>query len=147
LTVSKTLVECCREPDVAVTVMVDVVGWRGGGVELVDDPLPHPESALKPIAAAAIATKIGHFRRFRQPMQHRTVASTALDENGIALRCNAAADVVVAMVSAVETAPRVGVTVAGEKLQVTPEGRPEQLNETAVSKPFAGVTEMEPVAL
>ena len=34
-----------------------------------------------------------------------------------------------------------GVTVAGEKLQVAPVGRPEQLKVVAEAKPFAGATE------
>jgi len=33
-----------------------------------------------------------------------------------------------------------GVTVAGAKLHVAPTGRPEQVNETAESNPFTGVT-------
>jgi len=116
-------------------------------VEFADDPPPHPESAPKPMAAAAMATRMGHCRRFLQPMQHRTVASTAPDENGSALRGNAAADALAVMVNAVETGAPEGVTVAGEKLQVTPEGKPEQENETAVWNPFAGVTETELVPL
>lgn len=43
----------------------------------------------------------------------------------------------------VETDAPDGVTVAGEKLHDAPGGNPEQLNETAESNPFSGVTEVE----
>jgi hypothetical protein len=46
----------------------------------------------------------------------------------------------VVTVSVVEAAPPEGITVAGEKLHDTPEGNPEQLNETAEANPFVGVT-------
>jgi hypothetical protein len=48
----------------------------------------------------------------------------------------AAADTVSVVV---EATPLDGVTVAGEKLQVTPGGNPEQSNETAELNPFSGV--------
>jgi hypothetical protein len=41
----------------------------------------------------------------------------------------------------VVAAPPDSVTVAGEKLHDAPEGNPEQLNETAESNPFSGVTD------
>jgi hypothetical protein len=50
-------------------------------------------------------------------------------------------------VSVVVAAVPAGVTVAGEKLQDAPEGRPEQLNVTAELKPLAGVIDIAVVAL
>lgn len=41
--------------------------------------------------------------------------------------------------------PPDGVTEAGEKLQVTPEGRPEQLKVVAEAKPFCGAMEITAV--
>jgi len=140
------LAECCRAPAAAVTVIVEVVGWWGGGVLPPDPPLPQAVSKLKPIAAAAIKTKINRRRLFRQPMQQRIAASAALEKRP-GLRRNAATDAGVAIVSVVETAAPEGVTVFGEKAQDAPEGSPEQLNEIVELKPFAGVTETVNVPL
>jgi len=43
-------------------------------------------------------------------------------------------------VSVVVAAAPDGVTVVGEKLHEAPDGKPEQLNETAEANPFCGVT-------
>ena len=45
-------------------------------------------------------------------------------------------------VSEVVATPPLGVTVAGAKVHVTPEGRPEQLKVVADANPFCGVTEI-----
>jgi hypothetical protein len=50
-----------------------------------------------------------------------------MGNSGRELRCRAASAVVVLTVSVVDAASPEGVTVAGEKLQVAPDGRPEQL--------------------
>ena len=81
--------------------------------------------------------------RLFQPMQHTSAASAPIGNSGLRGRRKAAIEAEVVTVSVVETAAPEGVTVAGEKLHDAPEGSPEQLNETAASKPFAGVTEME----
>lgn len=60
---------------------------------------------------------------------------------------NAGVVVEVVSVSVVEAAAPDGVTVVGEKLHADPEGNPEQANETAELKPFAGVTETAVVPL
>jgi hypothetical protein len=85
-------------------------------------------------------------RRFLQLRQHKTPASAAPGIRGFPFLWNAAVVVDVATVSVVDVVLG-GVTVAGEKLHDAPEGNPEQANETAELKPFAGVTETVVVAL
>ena len=63
------------------------------------------------------------------------------------MRRNAAVVAAVVTVSVVEVTAPDGVTVAGAKLHDAPEGNPEQLNETAESNPFSGVTEIAAVPL
>ena len=46
----------------------------------------------------------------------------------------------VVTVRVVEAATPEGLTVAGEKMQAAPEGKPEQLNVTAAWKPLTGAT-------
>src|ERR1700676_1368832 len=136
-------VECCSEPAVAVTVMVEVVGWWGGGVEFAAPP--QAVSAARPKAPARIRTRIDRRRLFFQPMQQRIAARAAPDESGPGLRWSAAEDALEAMVSVVEASVAEGAKVGGEKVQDDPEGRPEQANETMELKPSAGVTAMEAV--
>ena len=81
-----------------------------------------------------------------RPKQHSVAVSSASGGSGPERRWRAAVVAEVAIVSVVDVVPG-GVTVAGEKLHFAPAGRPEQLNETAESKPFAGVTVIVAVPL
>jgi hypothetical protein len=120
-------------PDVAVMVTVEVVACF--------DDAPHPESMPKPTVVTANASMICTLRRFLNPKKQRAIANVASGNNGLELWRRAA--VVVAalvIVTVVEAAPAVGVTVAGLKAHVAPAGSPEHANVTAPLKPFCGVT-------
>ena len=126
------------------TVMVYVADWGADNAPLVFT-LPHPLSKPSPIAPTAISGRTWTSRRLFQPMQHTTAASALSGINGLAGRRFDVIEAVVVTVSVVEAAPPEGVTVAGAKLHVAPEGSPEQLNEIGELKPYAGVTEIEVV--
>jgi hypothetical protein len=100
-----------------------------------------------PIAPTTISGRIWASRRLFQPILHTRAASALIGRSGPAWRRKAAIDAEVVTVSVVDAAPPEGVTVCGKKLHVAPEGRPEQLKETAESNPFSGVTEIEVVPL
>jgi hypothetical protein len=142
-TVSVNVAVCCSDPDVAVTVTVDVTAVDpppppdGPPPE---DPLPHAVRMLRVIRPTAKSAKSCRRRRFLRPMQQKAAANSASGNNGLDWRCRAAADAGAVTVSVVDVVPG-GVTVAGEKLHDAPAGRPEQANETAESKPPTGVTE------
>jgi hypothetical protein len=68
----------------------------------------------------------------------RTTAERAIGNGGLLPRRLAVVEALTARV--LETVPVDGFTLAGEKLYVTPAGRPEQLSETGASNPFDGVT-------
>lgn len=123
----------CIEPLVAITETVDVVAEIGNTSE------PQPVHRLSPTATPASSSRCKP-RRFFQPKQQNAIASTEPGNNGLWLRWRAAVVGAVVTVSVVEAAPPEGITVAGEKLHDTPEGNPEQLNETAEANPFVGVT-------
>lgn len=141
-TVSLNVAVCCTwlapDPDVPVTVTVAVTG---GGVE-DDPPPPQPVKRLSPITLTASRISNCTLRRFFQPSKQSAAASVAPGKSGLELGRTAAvvADVVTVSVVVAAAVP-FGVTVAGEKLHDAPVGSPEQVNETAVSKPFCGVTD------
>jgi hypothetical protein len=120
---------------------------KGGGVE--DPPLPpHPLSKPNPAMLTASRSSICRRRRFFQPMQQKAAANAASGNSGRRSRCSAA-DVAVAdtVTVVVAVAPPEGVTVAGEKVHVSPAGNCEQVNETAEAKPPCGITETVMVPL
>lgn len=129
------MVLCCKIPDVAVTVIFEVV------VTGIDDevPPPHPLIRLKPSAhmVSRQITWAGH--RFFRPRQKSPTARTVKGNTVRLLSCMAAAARVVT-VTVVFAMPVDGVTVAGEKLHVAPDGSPEQVKEVAALNPPDGVT-------
>ena len=138
-TVREMVAVCCRVPEVAVTVIVEVTGW------VMPPPLPpepepelpppQPMSRPSPIVQTARIDRVCRRRIFLKPRQNRTAAS-AVGNRGCRLLRRAAVVVEVAIVSVVGADAPEGLTVAGEKLHEAPEGRPEQLKETAELKPF-----------
>jgi len=76
-TVSENVVECGSEPDVAVTVTVEVTGWIGGAVVV---PLLLPQQPLSrpsPMKATVSSKSSWMRRRFLQPKPHKRAASAA----------------------------------------------------------------------
>lgn len=113
-------------------VIVDVVGCDG------EDPPPHPISW--PQTKTPAATKRKNRIRCRRKRRQQSIA--AIEVTGISGKefCFiklALLDVLT--VSVVVAATPDGVTIAGEKAQVAPAGKPEQVNEAEESKPFCGV--------
>ena len=89
----------CNEPDVAVTVMVEVVGaWVETGVEL------HPTSRLAPSAPAASSRSNFMPRRFLKPSKHSVSASVVTGTPRCPLLCSDAVIIGEAIVSTVVTA-------------------------------------------
>jgi hypothetical protein len=142
-TVSEKAVVCRSDPDVAVTVTIEVTGCGGADEPFEDPPPPHPLSGHK-AAALTINSKISWKRdRLFQKTQRSPIARSERGSNGLGPCLRAAAVVDTVIVTVVETGEPDGVTIAGEKLQAVPAGSPEQLNETAASKPLSGVTDIE----
>ena len=146
MTVSEMVVACESAPDVAVMVTVEVTGVGGGGPE---DPPPPPQPLRKPKPAALSdkSKSISRRRSFLNPNPQYAMAKADPGSIGNSLRrcCAVAAEVVT--VTDVDVVPG-GVTLAGEKLQVAPAGRPEeQAKETAEAKPPCGASEMVAVPL
>lgn len=147
-TVSKKVVLCDSDPDVAVTVMVVVTGCEPPPPPpLAEAPPPHPLNRLKPATLTTSNRSICKRRRFLKPKQNKTAASAETGRNGLESRWSFAVVVNVLTVSIVEVVPG-GVTVGGEKLHDAPAGNPDvQLKETEESKPLAGVIEIVVVPL
>jgi hypothetical protein len=126
---------CCVDPDVAITLTVEVVLFR------LAEP-PHPESRVAPRNAAAITTSRNRrLCRHLNPMKQSTAASVVAGKlpgkPGREFSCRTLAEAGVLTVRDVVTAivPD-GVTLAGEKLQDAPEGNPEQLKVVIELNPF-----------
>jgi hypothetical protein len=139
--VSKKEVECCRDPDVAFTVMVyvaDCVPPPPPPPPEVDPPPPQLLSKPRP-PTLITSSNSSKRRRFLKPKQHKAAVNTARGNSGRELRCRAASAVVVLIVSVVVAAAPEGVTIAGEKLHAAPDGNPEQVNETLEVNPDSGV--------
>jgi hypothetical protein len=81
-------------------------------------------------------------------MKQIATANAASGKSGCRFPCSIAdVAVVVTVTVVVAAAGLAGVTVAGEKLHVSPAGNPEQANETAEVNPPCGVTETVAVPL
>jgi len=146
LTVSEMVVACESAPDVAVMVTVEVTGVGGGGPEDPPPP-PQPLRKSKPAALSDKTKSISRRRRFLNLNPQSAMAKADPGSIGNPLRrcCAVAAEVVT--VTDVDVVPG-GVTLAGEKLQVAPAGRPEeQAKETAEAKPPCGASEIVAVPL
>jgi hypothetical protein len=157
-TVNVTVVVCTSEPDVAVTVIVDVpagVPVGGGGVEL----LPHPAMVIAS-SAATVMNVAGAKRRCRlflpkkinpnkivanarvQSANCGVIRGARLAEGGKAPRA------VVAMERVVVAAVAPGVTLVGLNVALDADGNPEAEKEIAFGKPpVAGVAEIVKVAV
>jgi hypothetical protein len=123
--VSENVVECASEPEVAVTVTVEVTGAG------VDAPPPHPPRKPNPAALTASSIKNSNRRRFLHPRQQIASARVVPGSSEFDLWRSAAVVAAVVRVTVAEVAPG-GVTLAGEKLQEAPAGKPdEQLKVTA----------------
>ena len=136
-TVIEMVEVCCNEPDVAVTVIVEVVALRA---EINAAP-PQPFIVHSPIPLAASSTITNRRRRFLNPKQKSATARTDPGNRGPDAGWIAAAVVEAFNVSIDEAGAPGGVTVGGEKLHEVPEGNPEQVNETAELNPLTGETE------
>jgi hypothetical protein len=149
--VSEKVVVCeSVVPDVAVTVTVDVTGCEPPPPPPppVEEPAPPPQLVSRPRLATLTASSRStcKHRRFFQPKQHSATARAEPGSNGRDSRWSVAELAIVFTVSVVDVVPG-GITVNGEKLHEAPEGKPEQLKETAESNPFVGVTVAEIVPL
>lgn len=126
--------DCCRDPDVAVTVIMAVVAVGECGV----DCAPQPLSRLSPIMLTVNSNSICIRRRFFHPKQHKRAARAASGNSGRPPWPRVEADVEEAVSVRVDcTLPfALGVIEVGESVAVTPAGRPETLRLTAELKLF-----------
>jgi hypothetical protein len=134
-------VVCERDPELAVTVTVYVVGFSVAVLEELDS-VPQPAIAARQTSSDTDNRADGMCRRRLQPNQANARARVPVDvpvhsEGRPRLT---AEDVVVDMVSEVCAGPPLGVTVAGTKAHESEEGRPEHVNATGWLKPLTGVT-------
>lgn len=135
---------CDSEPEVAVTVMVEVTGEEPPPP---GDPAPHPVSRPMPAKLTASSKSTGRLRRFLQTRQHNAIARADPGSNGRLLRWSAAVVAAVLTVNVVNETPAGVGTVSAEKLHVAPAGNPAQVNETLELKPFSSCTVIVVVAL
>jgi hypothetical protein len=145
-TVREMVAVCCRGPEVAVTVIVEVTGWELLPPEPELEPPPQPLRRARLMLQTVKSNSALRRRRFLMPRQNR-IAASAVGNRGCRLLRSAAVVADVAIVRVVEDAAPDGVTVAGEKLHDAPEGRPAQANVTAELNPFCGVIEIDAVPL
>lgn len=138
-TVTAKVVVCISEPDMPVTVTVEVTTAREALVANVAPP--HPFNRHRPATLTTRSNSICRPRRFFQPKKHSATASTDPGNSGLESWCKAAAVVDVVTLSAVEAGAPDGATVGGEKIHDTPAGNPAQLSETGALNPFSGITE------
>jgi hypothetical protein len=89
---------------------------------------------------ATASTSICKPRRFRQPKQHREIASAEPGNNALEPEREACCTGVVVIVSVDEAIEPEGVTVDGEKVHDAHEGNPAQVREVSAANPFCGVT-------
>lgn len=138
---------CTSDPEVAVTVTVEITG--GGGDDLLpEDPPLHPLSKPNPATLTPSSNTSCTLLLFRNPMKKSTPASAASGKSGCRFLCKLA-DVVAVVTVKVVVAAAVpdGVTVAGEKLHASPAGSPEHANETAETNNPCGEIEIVAVPL
>jgi hypothetical protein len=130
--------ECVRSPEVAVTETEEVV--------VPPPPLGIGLLLLQPVIQFIVkmhtivnVSPCRNLRLRRRPAMHRTVAaSDAPGQKGFRSGVIRAEVAAVAMDSVVMAAADAGVTLAGEKVQLAPPGRPEHAKETAEPNPFSG---------
>jgi hypothetical protein len=142
------LTECCTDPEVAVTVMVEVTGvFPPPPLLPVLLPLPpHPVvSSAKPRTAAGSRRAMVSLR-LRLKAKSKTEAKIAPLPHGRERRWRAAL-VELAVTVRVVVAAAGGVTLAGAKLQLIPAGRLEHEKAMDWLNPFCGVTVSARVAL
>ena len=131
---------CDSEPEVAVTVRVDVTGC-----EFCPPPPPEPEPPLpQPVSKGSITanttiTSGRLLKRRRKPIHPRASATEVTGANGNRVWFLLIALAGTAMVI-VEELP--GVTALGEKLHDAPVGSPEQANDTEPVNPSVPLTVM-----
>ena len=129
-TVTWSWMVCVTLPLAAVTTTLEVVA-----VALL--LLLQPESCATPIAPAISTRARKSPRRFFHPRKQRAIANVAPPARKGLERCRRAALLPSVSVRAVEALwPFVGVTVAGLKLQVSVDGRVEQVNVVAELNPY-----------
>lgn len=136
LTVSWKVAVCESDPDVPVTVTVDVTGCDPPEPPTLD-VAPHPLSRPRPATLTASSRSICQRRRFLNPKQHSTAASAEAGSSGMECLCIAADVAEVDTVSVVYETPAGVGTVSKEKLHAAPVGSPEQANETLESNPYS----------
>ena len=134
-------------PDVAVTVTVLVpagVPRLLGGLEAL--PPPHP-IAIPPMPSNSVRHRSAGNRFFLRKKSRPSARTVPPPANGHVIRFSLVAAVVAMVIVVVTAVVPLGVTVAGEKLQVASAGRPEQAKVTAALKPLTGVTDRPTVPL
>jgi hypothetical protein len=135
--VSDKAVDCCCDPDVAVTVTVENTGV--GPLLMLSAPLPPPQPEIRPSAAMATHMR-SRWRRLRRLFQPTTQSVSARvvvpDKMGRLFGRIAPVSVSAVTVNVVLPPFAPGVIVAGLKAQEAPTGSPEQENETAELNPF-----------
>jgi hypothetical protein len=110
------------------------VAWTGE-VVFAPQPVQRPTPNM-----ATASTSICKPRRFRQPKQHREIASAEPGNNALVPEREASCIGVVVIVSVDEAIEPEGVTVDGEKVHDAHEGNAEQVREVSAANPFCGVT-------
>jgi hypothetical protein len=107
--------------------MMLTVAWMeaAGDVELIELVLPQPEQMPAPTAKPASTSNCDRRRRPR-PKQQTDAAIADPGKKGLGLPLLEEVSGALAMVMVEVAGPLVVATVAGEKLQDTPAGRPEQ---------------------
>ena len=121
---------CCTVPADAVTAKVDVVAFC---------EVPHPVNiAPRPIATVSRTATALRLRGAAHPKQQPASRRPLVQGRPPLRRLTAVKPE--ATVIVVVAAPPCGVTVAGEKLQVTSAGKPEHAKEICSAKPSCGVT-------
>jgi hypothetical protein len=144
-TVSVNVAVWCSVPEVAVTVTVEVTGCDPPPPPPPPDPAPpHPPSTPNPTPSS---TSINNLRRFLNPKQQTTTASAAPGNSAPEPRRISAAVEEVATVNVVVLTPAGVGAVKVVKLQVAPNGSPEQANNTFPLNPPSSCTVIVDVPL
>ena len=148
VTVKENVAACITEPAVAVTVTVVVVGVPGpeDGEPLLDCVVV--ELFEQPTNTVSTSTTSGSnvirrpWRSFLLRTSNKSPSEEPLSAIPAPATFMAVAATTAALMVSVELMAPLEETVTGEKLQVAPAGRPEQVNVTAelVENPFCGST-------
>lgn len=123
------------DPSLATTLTVEVVS---AGLPMCVAPQPVQRPNPSP-AARTDDSNLNPFRRLR-PRQQNPTAIADPGNHGLESCGRPAICVEVVTLRRTEAVVPAGVTVAGEKLQEAPAGRPEQVSETGETNPSCGVT-------